>query len=87
MLPSNLSVANAPEYIPRPTPQVEATVTPSAKKSISYVNGEVKGMRLRYADLFAFAWWTGGGWLTLNRGKKGLRRVHRGNEDVTQVRR
>ena len=45
------------------------------------------GGLLTYADLHAFAWWYGGGWLTLNRGKKGLRRVHRGNEDVTQVRR
>jgi len=38
------------------------------------VAGLAKGGLLTYADLNAFAWGYGGGWLTLNRGKKGLRR-------------
>jgi len=46
-----------------------------------------EGGILTYADLHAFAWWYGGGWVTLNRGRKGLRRIHRGAEDVSRVRR
>ncbi len=66
---------------------VEARVYPAARKSQAHVVGTVDGYILVYQDLHAFAWWHGGGWVTLNRGKKGLRRIHRGAEDVTRVRR
>ena len=68
-------------------PAVLGTIYPQAQRSNRHVAGEVRGGLLAYADLHAFAWWYGGGWLTLNRGKKGLRRIHRGAEDVTRVRR
>ena len=69
------------------TPAVRADVTPASRKSFAHVDGAVRGGRLEYQDLHAYAWWYGGGWVTLNRGKKGLRRIHRGAEDVTRVRR
>ncbi len=68
-------------------PDLAVSITPSARKSFAHLYGEVKGGRLSYADLNAFAWWYGGGWLTVNRGRRGLARAHRGAEDVTRVRR
>ena len=68
-------------------PLVVGLIYPQASRSARHVAGEVWGSQLAYADLHAFAWWYGGGWITLNRGKKGLRRVHRGAEDVSRVRR
>ncbi len=86
MIPPVLTRAySAPD--PFLLPPVVASIYPQARRDARHVSGGVMGGLLTYADLHAFAWWYGGGWLTLNRGKKGLRRVHRGNEDVTQVRR
>ncbi len=73
----------APEGIPG----IGAAITPAAKRGAAHVAGEAKGGRLIYVDLNAFAWWYGGGWLTLNRGRRGLARAHRGAEDATQIRR
>ncbi len=70
-----------------PIPTALASIYPQARRDARHVAGGVTSSLLTYADLHAYAWWYGGGWLTLNRGKKGLRRVHRGNEDATQVRR
>ena len=83
------SVATRPFVAPRPrpVPEIEATIVPAARRSFAHVAGAARGTRLMYADLHAFAWWYGGGWVTLNRGRKGLRRVHRGAEDATRVRR
>lgn len=67
-------------------PGIEAPITPTAKRGAAHVAGEARGAKLTYTDLNAYAWWYGGGWVTLNRGKKGLRRIHRGAEDVTRVR-
>ena len=69
------------------TPTAVGSVQPQARRDARHVAGEAKGSLLTYADLHAYAWWYGGGWITLNRGKKGLRRVHRGAEDVSRVRR
>ncbi len=63
-------------------PVARAAVRPDARRGARHVAGEVSGSLLTDADLSAFAWWYGGGWLPLNRGKKGLRRVHRGAERV-----
>lgn len=79
------SQAIAPPSLP--SPSVLASVSPRARRHATHVAGEVKGSLLTYADLHAFAWWYGGGWVTLNRGRKGLRRIHRGTEDVSRVRR
>jgi len=68
-------------------PKAAASVQPLAQHDARHIAGGVRGRLLTYADLNAFAWWYGGGWLTLNRGKKRLRRVHRGAEDVSRVRR
>jgi len=78
------------EYVaPKATPLTAAVagIYPRAQRSARHVGGEVKGSMLTYSDLHAFTWWYGGGWITLNRGRKGLRRVHRGAEDVSRVRR
>ncbi len=72
---------------PAPLTKAVAAIYPQAQRDGRHVAGQAKGGLLTYTDLNAFAWWYGGGWLTLNRGKKGLRRVHRGSEDVTQIRR
>ena len=70
-----------------PITPLEGSIVPMARKSFHHVAGEAKGGRLTYVDLNAFAWWYGGGWLTVNRGRRGLARAHRGAEDITQVRR
>ncbi len=74
---------------PSPVPNAVARICPAARKSRAHLGelAHAEGTRLSYVDIQAFAWWYGGGWLTLNRGKKGLRRIHRGAEDVTRVRR
>ena len=68
-------------------PDLEASIAPPARVSFTHLSGGAKGAKLIYTDLHAYAWWYGGGWVTLNRGKKGLRRIHRGAEDVTRVQR
>lgn len=73
----------APEGIP----EIGAVIIPAAKRGAAHVAGEARGARLTYADLNAFAWWYGGGWLTVNRGRRGLARAHRGAEDTSQIRR
>ena len=82
-------VSSRPQVIPEPVPipLSEAAITPSAQKHFARLYGRATGSRLIYADLNAFAWWYGGGWLTVNRGRRGLARAHRGAEDVTQIRR
>ncbi len=83
------SVSSRPQVTPGsvPVPLSEAAIAPSARKSFAHLSGEAKGGRLIYTDLNGFAWWYGGGWLTVNRGRRGLARAHRGAEDITQVRR
>ena len=68
-------------------PVIIMPITPPAKRGAAHVAGEARGARLAYADINAFAWWYGGRWLTVNRGRRGLARAHRGAEDVTQIRR
>ena len=82
------TVRTRPFALPAPEgiPGVGAAITPAAKRGAAHVAGEARGARLTYTDLHAYAWWYGRGWVTLNRGKKGLRRIHRGAEDVTRVR-
>ncbi|WP_287410120.1 hypothetical protein [Oceanithermus sp.] len=65
--------------------EVGASVVPSASKSWNHVAGGARGGTLTYADRNAYTWWAGGGFLTLNRGHRGIRRTHRGAEDVAQV--
>jgi len=84
MLPEMVTrgyVAPAPAAVA----EVAASITPAAGKSWHHVAGSARGSQLSYSDLHAFTWWSGGGWLTLNRGHRGIRRTHRGAEDVTQV--
>ena len=83
------SVSSRPQVTPRsaPIPLTEAAIAPSPRKSFAHLSGQATGGKLIYADLNALAWWYGGGWLTVNRGRRGLARAHRGAEDITQVRR
>ena len=39
---------------------LEAKVAPPAYRSFSHVSGRVSSGRLRYEDIYAFAWWRGG---------------------------
>jgi len=68
-----------------PIAPVQASVAPSAGRSWNHVAGIASGGTLTYADRNAYTWWAGGGFLTLNRGHRGIRRTHRGAEDVAQV--
>ncbi len=84
MVPS----VSAREVIYPPAMPVAAAVfaiSPQASKSWRHVHGDARRGQLVYSDLNAYAWWAGGGYLTLNRGHRGIRRTHRGAEDVAQV--
>lgn len=65
-----------------PTPLMEVGVFPLARRDFRHVpGGEVKGAVARYGDIHAFAWYVGGGYLTLNRGRRLRTRSHHGAED------
>ena len=68
-------------------PVVSGTICPQVQRSNQHVTGEVRCGLLTYADLNAFAWSYGGGWLAVNRGRRGLTQAYRGAEDATQIRR
>lgn len=86
MLP-NLSPRPLLDPPASPVADLQAAITPPARRSFAHLYGLVRGSRVTYPDLNAFVWWYGGGWLTVNRGRRGLARAHRGAEDVTQIRR
>ncbi len=85
MIPANWSptTLNTPE--PVPIPAASASIAPAAGSSWRHIAGSARGGTLSYADLNAYTWWAGGGFITLNRGHRGIRRTHRGAEDVAQV--
>lgn len=67
---------------PTPTPPMEVGVFPLARRDFRHVRGgEVRVAVARYGDIHAFAWYVGGGWLTLNRGRRLRTRSHHGVED------
>ncbi|WP_457638442.1 hypothetical protein [Oceanithermus sp.] len=68
-----------------PVGEIEGAIAPQVSKSWNHVAGNASGITLIYADRNAYTWWAGGGFLTLNRGHRGIRRTHRGAEDVAQV--
>ncbi|MFD3005141.1 hypothetical protein [Thermus tengchongensis] len=70
--------------VPSPVgvPEPPLGVFPSGRESHHHVAGEVRGARAVYGDLNAFAWYYGGGYLTLNRGRKRIARTARGGEDA-----
>lgn len=72
---------------PTPVPVVTAAIVPAARKAWGRYGGSASGAALAYTDLHSFAWWLGGGWLTVNRGHRGIQRTHRGAEDVVQIQR
>jgi hypothetical protein len=82
MLPPSGAPAGS---VPAPTPEsvsvLELLVPRAAKESFTYVSGFVSGNIASYDDLNAFAWYYTGGWLTVNRGRRKLRRTHHGSED------
>ncbi len=67
---------------PTPTPLMVVGVSPLARRDFRHVpGGEVTGAVARYGDIHAFAWYVGGGYLTLNRGRRLRTRSHHGAED------
>jgi len=73
-----------PDPVEAPLPG--AAVFPGARQSSHHVAGEVVGTSVRYRDLSSFAWYYGGGYLMLNRGRKRLGRTFRGSEDARRKR-
>jgi|GEM_PF-2093841 hypothetical protein len=63
-------------------PEPALGVIPAGRESYHHLAGEVRGGRVYYEDLNAYAWYAGSaGYLTLNRGRKGICRTFRGAED------
>ncbi len=63
-------------------PLLDVGIFPLARRDFRHVRGgEVKVAVARYGDIHAFAWYVGGGWLTLNRGRRLRTRSHHGVED------
>lgn len=63
-------------------PALPAGIFPLARQDGRHVAGaEAKGGVATYWDLHAFVWYVGGGWLTLNRGRRLRTRSHHGVED------
>ncbi|WP_243092472.1 hypothetical protein [Thermus hydrothermalis] len=59
-----------------------AGIFPLARRDFRHVpGGEIRGAVARYGDIHAFAWYVGGGYLTLNRGRRLRTRSHHGAED------
>nr|WP_246584447.1 hypothetical protein [Thermus brevis] len=68
-------------------PPFAAGIFPLARRDGRHMPGaEVKGGVARYGDLQAFVWYHAGGMLTLNRGRRRIRRTARGVEDVAHRR-
>ena len=78
-------------YVPPPTnpvPAVQVAVAPAAGKAYSHGDGATaKGSTATYTALRAYLWYGRGGWLTLNRGRRGIRRTYHGAEDSNQIQR
>ncbi|ADH63655.1 hypothetical protein Mesil_1777 [Allomeiothermus silvanus DSM 9946] len=68
-----------PPLIPLPALRVDCAPTP--RVLYSHFPQRVSLGSILYLDLYAYAWYAGGGYLTLNRGRKGLRRTSHGVED------
>lgn len=63
-------------------PVLDVGLFPLARKHGRHVPGaEAKGGMARYWDIHGFVWYVGGGWLTLNRGRRLRTRSHHGVED------
>ena len=78
-------------YVPPPTdpvPAIQAVLAPAAGKAYSHAPGATaRGSTATYSALRTYLWYGRGGWLTLNRGRRGIRRTCHGNEDTSQIRR
>lgn len=81
MIPNPVDAANLlePPIIPLPALQVDCF--PNPRVLHSHFPQRASLGSILYLDLYAYAWYTGGGYLTLNRGRKGLRRTSHGVED------
>ena len=81
----------ASSYVPPPTdpvPAVQAVLAPAAGKAYSHAPGATaRGSSTTYTALRAYLWYGRGGWLTLTRGRRGIRRTYHGAEDSYQIRR
>lgn len=71
-----------------PVPAVQAVIAPAAGKAYSHAGGgTARGSTATYIALRAYLWYGRGGWTTLNRGRRGIRRTYHGNEDGLQIQR
>lgn len=65
-------------------PVLEVGIDPASTSQWWTLHGgaSASGARVTYTDLYAFLWYRGrAGYLTLNRGRKGICRTFRGAED------
>lgn len=69
-----------------PVPVLAASVAPRASSSSNHVSGTVSGSQVAYSDLYAAAWFKGGGRDLRNRRRLGARGLS-GLEDTRYVRR
>lgn len=80
MTPTPVDTANLlePPLVPLPALRVDCAPTP--RVLYSHFPQRVSLGSILYLDLYAYAWYAGG-YLTLNRSRKGIRRTSHGNED------
>lgn len=80
MIP-NVYVSSFIEPPPIPLPPLQIDCIPSPRVLYSHFPQRVRLGSILYLDLYAYTWYAGGGHVTLNRGRKGIRRTSHGNED------
>lgn len=80
MTPTPVDTANLLEPPLVPLPALRVDCFPNPSRLFSHFPQRVSLGSILYLDLYAYAWYVGG-YLTLNRGRKGIRRTSHGNED------
>lgn len=81
MMPTPVDAANLIEPPLMPLPELKIDCSPAPRKLYAHFPGRITLGSILYSDLYSYTWYVGGGFLTLNRGRKGLRRTSHGVED------
>lgn len=81
MTPTSVDATNLLEPPVVPLPALRVDCFPNPRVLLSHFPQRVSLGSILYLDLYAYTWYAGGGYLTLNRGRKGIRRTSHGNED------
>lgn len=82
MTPTSVDATNLIEPPVVPLPDLRVDCFPNPRVLYSHFPQRVGLGSILYFDLYSYAWYVGGGGhLTLNRGRKGMRRTSHGKED------